>query len=280
MMRGLADGFSIFNIYLVPSRLLLATLVFVFLMLVNRLIQVNISRRSPYYVKEGVQVATASIVGYACFAVFLIVSLVIAGVNFTGLAIIAGALSVGIGFGLQSIANNFISGLILLLDSPIRAGDRIQVGDIEGTVKRIRLRATQVYTSRHADVFIPNSEMLSKSVTNFVFHDKTWSVVCPVMVGYGCNVNEVRKILLTVAEKHPDVIKDPKKQPHVLLKAFADSGLLFELWCLISDVSKRGEIESDMNFAIYEAFQQNKVNIPYPQQDVHIKDWPSKPKLD
>ncbi len=277
LMRGLMDGFSIFNIYLVPSRILLATLLFVVLILVNRLIQAYISRRSPYYVEEGAQVATASIVGYAGFTLFLILCLIIAGVNFTGLAIIAGALSVGIGFGLQTIANNFISGLILLLDNPIRPGDRIQVGDIEGIVKRIRLRATHIYTSRHTDVFIPNSELISKSVTNFVFHDTTWSLVCPVMVEYGCDVVKVKKILLKVAEQHPEVINENNKKPTVFLKKFSENGLLFELWCLISDVSKKGQIESDLNSEIYEAFRENKVHIPYPQQDIHIKEWPQLP---
>lgn len=277
LMRSLMNGFSIFNLYLVPSRILLAIFLFVFLMLVNRLIQVYISRRSPYYVEEGAQVATASIVGYAGFAIFLILTLVIAGVNFTGLAIIAGALSVGIGFGLQTIANNFISGLILLLDNPIRPGDHIQVGEIEGIVKRIRLRATHIYTSRHADVFIPNSELISKSVINFVFDDKTWNLVCTVMVEYGCDVDKVKNILLKVAEKHPDVLNEQKKKPTALLKKFADSGLLFELWCLISDVSRKGQIESDLNSAIYAAFRENGIHIPHPQQDIHIREWPQPP---
>jgi len=277
LMLAVSDGFTVAGITLVPSRIMLAMFIFVFLSLGNRFLQVYISRRSRYYIEEGTQVATASIIGYAGFALAGIITLVIAGVNFTGLAIIAGALSVGIGFGLQNIANNFISGLILLLDNPIRPGDRIQVGDIEGIVKRIRLRATHIYTLRHADVFIPNSELISKSVTNFVFHDKTWSIVCPVGVEHGCDIRLVKDILLKVAHEHPDVIKDEKKKPQVLFKKITDNNLLFELWCLIQDINKKSTIESDLNSAIYQAFQENHINIPYPQQDVHIKDWPERP---
>ncbi len=276
LMHAIMDGFRIFGIYLVPSRILFAAVIFVVLMLGNRLVQVYISHHSPHYVEEGAQVVTASIVGYVGFAVFLVISLVIAGVNFTGLAIIAGALSVGIGFGLQHIVNNFISGLILLLDDNIRPGDRIQVGDIEGIVKRIRLRATHIYTPRHADIFIPNSELISKSVTNFVFHDKTWSIFCTVGVAYGSDVVKVKEILLKTAESHPEVIQETGKKPAVFLKKFEESQIVFELWCLISDINKKGGIESDLNIAIYEAFTKNQIAIPYPQQDVYIKNWPGR----
>src|SRR5205807_930021 len=169
------------------------------------------------------------------FAVFLIISLMIAGVNFTGLAIIAGALSVGIGFGLQNIVSNFVSGLILLVDNNIRPGDRIQVGEIEGVIKRISLRATHIYTARHADVFVPNSELISKSVINFVFNDKTWSICCTVGVEYGCDLSQVKALLLKAAKLHPEVIQESGRAPTVLLKKFADSTIVFELWCLISD---------------------------------------------
>lgn len=274
LMHSLMDGFRVLGLTVIPSRILLATFIFVLLMLVNRHIQVFISRRSPHYIEEGTQVVTASIVGYLVFAIFLIFSLIIAGVNFTSLAIITGALSVGIGFGLQNIVNNFISGLILLLDNNIRPGDRIQVGDLEGIVKRIRLRATHIYTSRHADIFIPNSELISKSVTNFVFHDKSWGICCSVGVEYGCDIAHIKAILLKAAESHPEVIQESGKKPVVLLKKFADSTIVFELWCLISDINKKGVIESDLNSAIYEAFRENHINMPYPQQDIHIKDWP------
>ena len=240
LVQAVVEGFTIIGITLIPSRIIFGLFVFVLLALGNRLLQAYVSRRSRYYVEDGTQVAMASIVGYVGFTLSLIIVLMIAGVNFTGLAIIAGALSVGIGFGLQNIANNFISGLILLLDNPIRPGDRIQVGEVEGIVKRIRLRATHIYTSRHADVFIPNSELISKSVTNFVFHDKTWSLVCSVGVEYGCDISLVKKLLLQAAQ-HPGVIQDEDKGPQVFFKKFGDSALQFDLWCLIRDVAKKSQ---------------------------------------
>lgn len=277
-MLAIMNGFSVAGLFIVPSRILLALVIFVLLGLSIRGIKSYVTRHSPSYV-EGGQVTIGTIVGYVGFLIILLITLVIAGVNFTGLAIIAGALSVGIGFGLQGIANNFISGIILLIENPIRPGDRIQVGDVEGFVKRIRLRATQITTLRRSDIFIPNSELISKNVTNFMFRNTLWRIVCGVGVAYGSNIDFVKEILLQVAAKHPGVIQDSADKPQVFFRKFNDSSLFFELSCLIHDVNKRYHIESELNFAIANAFKENEITIAYPQQDVHIKDWPGKPEL-
>jgi len=197
----------------------------------------------------------------------------VAGVEFTNLAIIAGALSVGIGFGLQNIVNNFVSGLILLVERPIRTGDWIMVGSTEGYVKKISIRSTQIQTFDRADVIVPNSELISGQVTNWMLSDPWGRVRVPVGVAYGSDTARVMEILLDVANKHPLVITNYPGvgQPRALFRAFGDSSLDFELRCFIRDVDKRLATISDLNLAIDAAFREAGIEIPFPQRDLHFR---------
>lgn len=277
LMIGFSEGFNVFNISLNPAKIMIALVLFSLLSFVNRFVKAKVGRRSAAYV-DGGQVAIASVVGYTGFAIAVVISLVVSGFNFTGLAIVAGALSVGIGFGLQHIANNFISGLVLLIEAPIKPGDRVLVGDIEGFVKHIHLRSTEITTLYRSSVFIPNSEMLQKNVINFMKHDSKWGVSCPVGVDYGSDLDKVKEVMLRVANSHPGVSKEKGDEAAVFLKSFGDSSINFSLFCIIKDVNKKIALQSELNILIAKEFAKEGIGIPFPQQDLYIKEWPEKNK--
>ncbi|MDF1826810.1 MAG: mechanosensitive ion channel [Legionellaceae bacterium] len=264
-------GFKAGGMMIVPAQWLIGLFVFCLLSLFSRYIAANISRNQQFEEAEEKQVALASIIMYVGIAIAIIFGLLLAGFNFTSLAIIAGALSVGIGLGLQSIVNNFLSGLILLIEQPIKPGDRIKIDDIEGFVKKVSIRSTQIMTPSKEDIIIPNSNLITHHVTNYMFSDKYWRVNCPIGVAYGSDTAKVCKVLMDVALANPEVVRTPSNKPLVLFRSFGDSALLFELWCLIKDVNGKYVVTSELNLAIDEAFRKNNISIAFPQQDVHIK---------
>jgi len=278
LINAFIHGFVFLNINIAPARIIFAILIFCTLSLLSRWLKTKVSQKSRDYIEEGAQVAIGTIVGYIGFAFSVLTALLIAGVNFTGLAIIAGALSVGIGFGLQSIANDLISGLILLIETPIKAGDRIKAGEVEGFVRRIRLRSTHIRTLSESDIFIPNSQIISSDLTNYVFYNQKWRIECFVGVAYGSDLELVRNLLLKVALTHPDVLKDKPDKPSVFLKEFGNNSIDFELRCIIDHVNKKYRVHSELNFAIAKIFNENNITIPFPQQDLYIKEWPDKNK--
>ncbi|HGF0880193.1 TPA: mechanosensitive ion channel family protein, partial [Legionella pneumophila] len=246
--KKLLYGFTLANITIYPTRILFGIIIFCFLYLVSRAISTSISRHQQFENEEETQVAIASILTYVGFSIAVISGLLVAGFNFTGLAIIAGALSVGIGLGLQSIVNNFVSGIILLIEKPIRPGDRINIDGVEGFVKKIRVRSTQILTPVNEDIIIPNSDLITRRVVNYMLTDNYWRVNCEVSVAFGTNLNLVKDILLEIANKHDDVVKSGRNKPVVLFTSFADSALTFQLWCMIKDVNKKSTVKSELNF--------------------------------
>ncbi|HDX8076979.1 TPA: mechanosensitive ion channel [Legionella pneumophila] len=259
--KKLLYGFTLANITIYPTRILFGIIIFCFLYLVSRAISTSISRHQQFENEEETQVAIASILTYVGFSIAVISGLLVAGFNFTGLAIIAGALSVGIGLGLQSIVNNFVSGIILLIEKPIRPGDRINIDGVEGFVKKIRVRSTQILTPVNEDIIIPNSDLITRRVVNYILTDNYWRVNCEVSVAFGTNLNLVKDILLEIANKHDDVIKSGRNKPVVLFTSFADSALTFQLWCMIKDVNKKSTVKSELNFSIEEAFRKHDISI-------------------
>ncbi|HAZ7572619.1 mechanosensitive ion channel [Legionella sp. PATHC032] len=259
--KKLLYGFTLANITVYPTRILFGIIIFCFLYLVSRAISTSISRHQQFENEEETQVAIASILTYVGFSIAVISGLLVAGFNFTGLAIIAGALSVGIGLGLQSIVNNFVSGIILLIEKPIRPGDRINIDGVEGFVKKIRVRSTQIITPVNEDIIIPNSDLITRRVVNYMLTDNYWRVNCEVSVAFGTNLNLVKDILLEIANKHDDVVKSGRNKPVVLFTSFADSALTFQLWCMIKDVNKKSTVKSELNFSIEEAFRKHDISI-------------------
>ena len=233
-----------------------------------------IEHHTGEHVNRGSQQALAAIVGYVGFSIVLLFALLIAGVNFAGLAIIAGALSVGIGFGLQNIVNNFVSGIILLVERPIKPGDRIIVGDTEGFVKKISIRSTQIQTLQYSDLIVPNSEIVSRQVTNLMFKDFYGRISIDVGVIYGSDTELVRQTLLEVANNHPEVVSEEGPyQSWSLFKEFGDSSLNFALYCIIKNVNLKYAVASELRLAIDKAFREKHITIAFPQRDVHIRDW-------
>ncbi|MBP5343642.1 MAG: mechanosensitive ion channel [Alphaproteobacteria bacterium] len=190
------------------------------------------------------------------------------GLDMQNLAIVFGALSVGIGFGLQTIINNFVSGILILFERPISVGDWIQVSGQEGIVKNIRIRATELESFDKASVLIPNSSILSGDLVNLTRRRKGGRIIIPIGVSYNSNMKKVHDILLDCAQKTEGV--STKNPPFVWLTDFADSSVNFELRAYVDDVTKKGSVRSALMFAIWDAFEKNKIEIPFPQRVVHL----------
>ncbi|MEL6318149.1 MAG: mechanosensitive ion channel domain-containing protein, partial [Pseudomonadota bacterium] len=191
-----------------------------------------------------------------------------AGLDLSNLAIIAGALSVGIGFGLQNIVNNFVSGVILLVERPIKIGDWIEVAGASGYVKKINVRSTEIETFERASVIVPNSELIAAAVTNWTHTSLSGRATVPVGVGYDSDVDEVARILREAAAAHPMVQRYP--QPWANFASFGDSALEFELRCYVRDVNSRLSVESDLRGEILKRLRAAGVDIPFPQRVVTV----------
>jgi small-conductance mechanosensitive channel len=219
---------------------------------------------------EGAKQAVGSITRYVILLVGLLIILQTVGINLTTFNVIAGAVGIGIGFGLQNIVSNFISGLIILFERPIKIGDRIEVDKIEGEVTAIGARSTTVVTNDNIAIIVPNSKFVTENVVNWNYTDPTVRFRVPVSVAYGSDIRLVEKLLLEVGRENPDVLDEPP--PGVRFLEFGDSGLHFELraWSR-SLVHRKGKLISSLNFAIHEKFKENKIEIPYPQREVRIR---------
>lgn len=214
--------------------------------------------------------AIGSLFFYGVLAIGALMILQTAGIDVTTLNVVAGAFGIGIGFGLQNIASNFVSGLIILIERPVKIGDRIEVGDVEGDVVEIRARSTTVLTNDNIAIIIPNSKLISENVVNWSYNDAKVRFRIPVSVAYGSDVHEVERILLQVADECPDVLKDPA--PVVRFMEFGDNGLIFELRAWSTTLMHRkGKLVSVLNFAIYDRFRERGIEIPFPQRDIHIR---------
>lgn len=274
----LINGFDIGEVRIVPSKVLWALLIFGSIVILSSWIRSQLENNwlKMTSMGHGARDAVVTIVGYILFIIALMSGLSAAGFDFGSVAIIAGALSVGIGFGLQNIVNNFVSGLILLFERPIRKGDWISVGGTEGYVKDIHIRSTRIETFDRADVIVPNSELISNQVTNWVLTNQNGRAVIPIGVAYGTDTEKVREILLAIAEENENVAKtDYVPQPQVLFRAFGDSSLDFELRVFLHNIDGRLGVVSEINFAIDKAFRKEGIEIPFPQRDVHVRTLPA-----
>ncbi|MEM7025599.1 MAG: mechanosensitive ion channel domain-containing protein [Pseudomonadota bacterium] len=218
----------------------------------------------------GVRDALATGISYVGYVIAILITLAVLGLNVGNIALIFGALSVGIGFGLQHVVSNFVSGLILLVQRPIKTGDWIVVGDQQGYVKRISVISTEIQTFDAAAVIIPNSTMLSSQVTNWHLHNKLGRVIVAVGVSYDCDPEQVRTVLLTCADETREILNRPA--PQVLFRNFGDSALEFELRFFLRVIDDLLRVGSELRFAIKKAFDEAGIQIPYPQRDVHIRD--------
>ena len=274
-------GGTVGNIQLVPLNIIGGILVFAGLLVVIGWMKRWIDRRwlQHIVIERGAREALITLFGYVGFIVAVLIGLTQAGVDLGGLAIVSGALALGIGFGMQEIANNFVSGLILLFERPIRAGDFVTVGDVEGFVRSIRIRATEIETLDNQNVLVPNSELISGRVTNWVLRDTFGRLRVVVGVAYGSDIEKVREILEAVAREHPEAITDGRAPaPRALFMGFGDSSLDFELRVRIARIDRRFSVQSDINFSIDQAFREANITIPFPQRDLHLISFPEQQK--
>ena len=266
LFRGIQIGSYTFSLL----DLLLAISFFAAIMLATRLVQRGLERHFlPNVVRDvGVRDALRTGVGYIGVVIAALVGISTLGLDLSNLALIAGALSVGLGFGLQNIVSNFVSGLILLAERPIKPGDWIVVGGHEGTVKKVNVRSTEIETFQRASVIIPNADLIATPVTNWTHKNVLGRLELKIGVAYGSDVTQVRDILLDLANAHPAVLADPG--PAVIFFDFGASSLDFELRCYLSDIAWVVVVGSELRFAIYEAFNAAGIDIPFPQHVVHM----------
>jgi potassium-dependent mechanosensitive channel len=267
---AIIQGFTLGNVTISLGDIALAFIVFFGAMAATRLLQRTLLERvlPETRLTVSAQHSMTAVVGYVGVLVAVALSIAVVGIDLTNFALIAGALSVGIGFGLQTVVNNFVSGVILLIERPVKVGDWVIVGALEGTVKRVNFRATELETWQRASVIIPNAEIISNPVINWTHKDRHGRIEILVGVAYGSETERVREVLVEVARAHPKTLSVP--EPYVLFQNFGDSSLDFELRCFTADILQRMSIASDMRFEIDRRFHEAGIEIPFPQRVVHI----------
>lgn len=252
------------------SLLLFAVVLVGFIVLsriLSQLIDVRIMARTQ--IEEGTRYTLRRMIQYTLILLGAIVAVQFVGIDLSGLAVIFGLLSVGIGFGLQNLTSNFISGLILLFERPVKVGDRITVGDTEGDVLAINIRSTTVRSLDNISIIVPNSELVSTTVINWSHGDPKIRLVIDVGVSYNSDLDTVLRSLKEVADENPEVLRHP--EPEVHLTGFGDSAWNMRLRVWIASPKRYHYVRSAINCAIVQKFRENNVEIPFPQRDLHVR---------
>jgi len=220
---------------------------------------------------RSLQYAIAQIVSNIVLVVGIFIVLENTGIHLAALTVFAGAVGVGVGFGLQNIASNFISGLVILAERPITIGDRVEVAGIAGQVEHIRARSTVIRTNDNIAMIVPNTKFIDSPVTNWTYGDPRVRFRIPVGVAYGSDISKVGEALLTAGRENANTLKEPV--PTVFLKQFGDNSIDFELVVWSSEMSARpSRYRSDLNFAIEQKFREAGIEFAFPQRDLHIRD--------
>jgi potassium-dependent mechanosensitive channel len=218
--------------------------------------------------QRGLSYAISSLLNYVLLALGVVVGIGMLGVNLSRVTVLAGAFGVGIGFGLQSIVNNFVSGLILLFERPVHVGDTVEIGNLQGEVKRIGIRSSVVRTSVGSDIIVPNSQLVTEQVTNWTLSDRLRRIDLPVGVNYGAEPGKVIELLEQVAAGNPDVLRTPA--PKAFFTGFGDSSINFELRAWTGDFDKWYQIRSELAGAVYDAGYKAGLSFPFPQREVRL----------
>ena len=267
-------NFKLFEINktpITPSSVIMFLIVVALFTVTSHLLQRMVRTQvfSRLRIEEATQYTLTRISHYIIMIIGAVVAFQFIGIDLTGLAIIVGFLSVGIGFGLQNITSNFVAGLILLLERPIKVGDRVILGNQEGDVVEIKMRSTTIRTLNNIAVIVPNSEFVSSKLENWSYGDQNVRVDIDIGVSYESNLEMVMRSLLEVAGEHPEVLKHPAAD--VLHMGFGDSAWNMRLRIWLEHPRRHPQVRSEINCAIVQKFRQNGVEIPFPQRDLHLR---------
>ena len=252
--------------------ILMLVFLFASVIIVERILQRLLIRRflSKTRLQPSLQFGLSRIIGYTLIAIGFYVAFQAVGLDLSSLAIVAASVGVGVGFGLQNIINNFVSGIIILAERPISIGDRIDVAGVAGRVTKIQLRSTTVVTNDNITMIVPNADFISNTVTNWSHGDPKVRIRVPVGVAYGSDLKLLQQLLLEAAGEHPKALRDPS--PVVLFNEFGDSSLNFELGVWTQEMTATPiHFTSQMNFIIEQKLRENDIEIPFPQRDLHVR---------
>jgi small-conductance mechanosensitive channel len=268
--KALLFGMEIGQFRISLARILIGIVLFIALLFATRVLQRWLRERALQATRldSGIVNSVDTVIGYAGSAIAALIAVSYAGLDISNLAIVAGALSVGIGFGLQSIVNNFVSGLILLIERPIKVGDWIVLGNEQGNVRRISVRATEIETFDRASLIVPNSELITGRVLNWTHRNAVGRVILRIGVGYNADPEEVMAILRAVAKGHPGVLAVP--EPVVAFDNFGDSALEFSLRVYLADIAQALGTQTTLRVAILKELRAANIEIPFKQLDVNL----------
>ncbi|HKY94928.1 MAG TPA: DUF3772 domain-containing protein [Kiloniellales bacterium] len=266
-----AEGISIGGFVLRPTDILLAIVAFFVALTVTRFLQRRLDERvlAKLQIDRGVQNSITTGIGYVGVIIAIVIGVMTLGLDLSNLALIAGALSVGIGFGLQNVVQNFVAGLILLVERPIKVGDTVTVGPNSGVVKRISVRATEIQTGQRASVIIPNADLVAQPVINLTLKDKVGRVDVAVGVAYDSDLKLVRETLQDCAEQCQHVLRYPA--PIVVFREFGQLALEFQVWAYVADIDNSLSVANELRYRIAESFVQRGIVIPYAHRSLEIE---------
>lgn len=268
-------NFELFNlgesVFTTRSFLILIISLFLLFYVTSHIRRLMIKRIFPRYdLNVGVSQSIATIIRYILVIIGLFIIFQTSGIDLSAIGLLVGALGIGIGFGLQNITNNFISGIIILFERPVKVGDRIEVDDLAGNIVNISARATTIITNDNIAVIVPNSDLVSNRVINWSHNDRNVRLNFPVGVSYKEDPEKIKKLLLEVAIANSGVLQDPP--PDVLFDNFGDSSLGFNLRVWTDEYSDKPKVlKSQLYYAIFKKFKEHGVEIPFPQRDLHLK---------